>query len=54
MPVHAYQAVMKQAVRIVSQGTDQIHLSFDLDVADPSITPGVSTPVPDSKEAKNT
>ena len=38
---------MNQAIRIVSKGTRQIHLSFDLDVADPSITPGVSTPVPD-------
>ena len=41
------ETVMKRAIKIVSTGTDQIHLSFDLDVVDPSITPGVSTPVPD-------
>ncbi|MFB0544106.1 MAG: arginase family protein, partial [Asgard group archaeon] len=40
------EKVMKKALEIASKGTQQIHLSFDLDVADPSITPGVSTPVP--------
>lgn len=27
-------------------GVDRLHLSFDIDVLDPSVTPGVGTPVP--------
>ncbi|NJK81959.1 MAG: arginase [Chloroflexaceae bacterium] len=39
-------SVMEQALRIVSRGTDGIHVSFDLDVLDPREAPGVGTPVP--------
>ncbi len=39
-------AIMEQAIRIVSRGTDGIHVSFDLDVVDPHEAPGVGTPVP--------
>ncbi len=37
---------MNQAIRIASEGTDGIHLSFDMDALDPSEAPGVGTPVP--------
>jgi arginase len=39
-------AVMKEAIRIASEGTRGIHLSFDLDVIDPQFAPGVGTPAP--------
>jgi len=38
-------AVMDQAIAIASSGTAGIHVSFDLDVCDPAIAPGVGTPV---------
>ncbi|MGE0460990.1 MAG: arginase [Vicinamibacterales bacterium] len=37
--------VMEQALAIASRGTGGIHVSFDMDVCDPSIAPGVGTPV---------
>ncbi|MDA8220676.1 arginase [Desulfosporosinus sp.] len=37
--------VVKQGIKIASQGTDGIHISFDLDVIDPEEAPGVGTPV---------
>jgi arginase len=37
--------VMEQAIEIASRGTAGIHVSFDLDVCDPAIAPGVGTPV---------
>lgn len=37
--------VMERAIAITSAGTVGIHVSFDLDVCDPSIAPGVGTPV---------
>jgi arginase len=38
-------AVMSRALEIASAGTAGIHVSFDLDVCDPAIAPGVGTPV---------
>ena len=38
-------AVMEQAIAIAGSGTAGIHVSFDLDVCDPTIAPGVGTPV---------
>jgi arginase len=38
--------VMRRALEIVTDGTDGVHVSFDLDVIDPSEAPGVGTPVP--------
>jgi arginase len=38
-------AVIEQAIHLASAGTAGIHVSFDLDVCDPSIAPGVGTPV---------
>jgi len=37
--------VISQGIKIASQGTDGIHVSFDLDVIDPEEAPGVGTPV---------
>src|SRR5207302_9379214 len=36
---------MAEALSIVSDGTDGFHLSFDIDALDPSVAPGVGTPV---------
>jgi arginase len=38
--------VMEEAIAIVSNGTDGVHLSFDIDSVDPQIAPGTGTPVP--------
>ena len=37
--------VMEQAIRIANDGTDSVHVSFDMDVMDPLHAPGVGTPV---------
>ena len=37
--------VMKKALSRVTDGTDFIHVSFDLDAVDPTVAPGVGTPV---------
>ena len=37
--------VMGEALANVTEGTDLVHVSFDLDSVDPSIAPGVGTPV---------
>ena len=38
--------VTREALEVASQGTKGIHVSFDMDVVDPSEAPGVGTPVP--------
>lgn len=38
-------AVTERALEIAGRGTAGIHVSFDVDVCDPSIAPGVGTPV---------
>jgi arginase len=38
-------AVAEEAVRLAGNGTAGLHVSFDMDVCDPSIAPGVGTPV---------
>ena len=37
--------VAEQALQIAGTGTGGVHVSFDLDVCDPAIAPGVGTPV---------
>ena len=37
--------VMEKALALASQDTAGVHVSFDMDVCDPSIAPGVGTPV---------
>jgi arginase len=38
-------SVVEQALALAGRGTGGIHVSFDLDVCDPTIAPGVGTPV---------
>ena len=38
-------SVVEQAVGLAGQGAAGIHVSFDMDVCDPGIAPGVGTPV---------
>jgi arginase len=37
--------IAERAIELASAGTGGIHVSFDLDVCDPTIAPGVGTPV---------
>ncbi|MFC4777384.1 arginase [Paenibacillus sp. GCM10023252] len=37
--------VMEEAIRVASEGTDGVHVSFDIDSVDPNIAPGTGTPV---------
>jgi len=37
--------IMKRALARVTDGTDYVHVSFDLDAVDPTVAPGVGTPV---------
>jgi arginase len=37
--------VAERAIALASEGTGGIHVSFDLDVCDPTLAPGVGTPV---------
>ncbi len=39
------KAVMEKAIEIASEGTDGIHVSFDMDALDPEIAPGTGTKV---------
>ncbi len=38
-------SIVEQAVKLAGNGTAGIHVSFDMDVCDPQIAPGVGTPV---------
>jgi arginase len=42
---HGVDTVMKKALARVTDGTDYVHVSFDLDAVDPTVAPGVGTPV---------
>jgi arginase len=42
---HGIHRVMKKALARVTDGTDCVHVSFDLDAVDPTVAPGVGTPV---------
>lgn len=41
------EAVMEEAIKIACNGTNGMHISYDLDVIDPLIAPGVSVPAKD-------
>ena len=43
---HGIRAVMREAIARATDGTAGFHLSFDLDGTDPTVAPGVGTPVP--------
>src|SRR5665648_1005083 len=38
--------VMEEGMKIAGEGTDGIHVSFDLDAVDPEVAPGTGTKVP--------
>lgn len=42
---HGVHRVMKKALARVTDGTDYVHVSLDLDAVDPTVAPGVGTPV---------
>jgi arginase len=42
---HGIAVVMKRALKLATTGTSGLHVSFDMDVCDPAIAPGVGTPV---------
>jgi arginase len=42
---HGIHRVMKKALARVTDGADYLHVSFDLDAVDPTVAPGVGTPV---------
>jgi arginase len=42
---HGIATIMERALNVAVDGTTGFHLSFDLDVCDPAIAPGVGTPV---------
>jgi arginase len=42
---HGVHRVMKKALARVTEETDYVHVSFDLDAVDPTVAPGVGTPV---------
>lgn len=44
--MHGIHKVMRIAMEIACTGTAGFHLTFDLDGTDPSVAPGVGTPVP--------
>lgn len=45
--------IYDEAFKIASNGTNGIHVSYDLDVIDPSIAPGVSIPTRDGISLEN-
>jgi arginase len=38
-------AIVEEAVKLACDGTAGVHVSFDMDVCDPAVAPGVGTPV---------
>jgi arginase len=42
---HGADRVMQRALAQVTSGTEYVHVSFDLDAVDPTVAPGVGTPV---------
>ena len=42
---HGIHVVMEKALANVTDGTQYVHVSFDLDSVDPALAPGVGTPV---------
>lgn len=44
--------IMEEAIKIACDGTNGVHISYDLDVIDPSLCPGVSVPAKDGINLK--
>lgn len=49
---YGVKKVMEEAIKIASNNTDGIHISFDLDFIDPKDAPGVSVPEVDGIDKK--
>lgn len=45
--------IMKQAIEIANNNTNGIHISFDIDIIDPLIVPGISTVSPNGISEKD-
>lgn len=43
---HGMDVVTREAIALATEGATGLHVSFDMDVVDPSEAPGVGTPVP--------
>ena len=43
---YGLRRVMESAIEMATAGTEGLYASFDLDVMDPTIAPGVGTPIP--------
>ncbi len=41
---HGVHRIMKKALSKVTDGTDYVHVSFDLDAVDPTVAPGLALP----------
>ena len=46
------EAIVKEALKIAGNGTNGIHISYDLDMIDPKVAPGVSVPAEDGLTEK--
>ena len=42
---HGVHRIMEKALARITKGADYVHVSFDLDAVDPTVAPGVGTPV---------
>lgn len=51
---HGVKEICKKAFEIASNGTNGVHISFDLDLIDPSVAPGVSVPAEDGLTLEET
>lgn len=49
---YGMEKVMEEAIEIACNGTNGMHISYDLDVIDPVIAPGVSVPAKDGINLK--
>lgn len=51
---YGIESICKKAFEIASNGTNGVHISFDLDIIDPSVAPGVSVPADNGLNLKET
>lgn len=51
---YGVEEICKKAFAIASNGTDGVHISFDLDIIDPTVAPGVSIPAKNGINLKET
>ena len=51
---YGIEQILKKAFAIASNGTNGVHISFDLDLIDPQVAPGVSIPAKDGINLEQT